>query len=97
MGPGKRLIKLIKFLNFSVGILVLTLLIIGAGIAVYALTDISRIVVNGAPEQYEVYKPKEEKAGFEELKVINPEVIGWLNIYGTKIDYPVTQAKDNIK
>lgn len=97
MEPGKRLRKLIKFLNLSVGIIALSLLVMGAGIAVYALTDISRIVVNGAPEQYEVYKPKEEKKGFEELKAINPEVIGWLNIYGTKIDYPITQAKDNVK
>lgn len=97
MEPGRGLRKLLKFLNFSLGIAVLTLIIAGTGIAVYALTDINRIVVTGAPEQYAVYKPKEDKASFEELKAKNPEVIGWLNIYGTKIDYPVTQAADNIK
>jgi SrtB family sortase len=28
---------------------------------------------------------------------MNPEVIAWLDLYGTGIDYPVTQGKDNMK
>ena len=94
-GDKKR--KVFKVLHGSVNIIILALIIIAAGIAIYALTDINRIVVNGAPEQYIVYKPREEKASFEELQAINPEVIGWINVYGTKIDYPVTQGEDNIK
>ncbi|MCG4817374.1 class B sortase, partial [Collinsella aerofaciens] len=34
---------------------------------------------------------------FEQLKELNPEVFGWLTVYGTNIDYPVTQGKDNWK
>lgn len=76
---------------------VLAIIIAAIGTAVYALTDINRVVVNGAPEQYAIYKPGETKQSYEELIAINPEVIGWIEVYGTKIDYPVTQAKDNDK
>lgn len=32
---------------------------------------------------------------FETLKKINPEVIGWIYIKGTRIDYPVVKGNDN--
>lgn len=32
---------------------------------------------------------------FEELKAQNPDIVGWVYIKGTKINYPVVQAKDN--
>ena len=32
-----------------------------------------------------------------ELLAINPDVCGWINVYGTKIDYPVVQGPDNRK
>lgn len=48
--------------------------------------------------RYEVYKPTEDKSkSFEELQALNPEVIGWVTVDGTHIDYPVTQASDNDK
>jgi sortase B len=34
---------------------------------------------------------------FASLCATNPEVIGWLNLYDTNIDYPVTQAESNMK
>ena len=33
----------------------------------------------------------------EELAEINPDVIGWITIDGTKIDYPIVQGKDNLE
>ena len=30
-----------------------------------------------------------------ELKKLNPDIVGWVKIDGTTIDYPVVQAKDN--
>ena len=35
--------------------------------------------------------------GFAELRRINSEVIAWLTVDGTPIDYPVTQGSDNLK
>ena len=46
------------------------------------------------------YRPDEdspEDAGFEELQKINPDVNAWLTVYGTNIDYPVAQGKDDIE
>jgi sortase B len=34
---------------------------------------------------------------FAALRAVNPEVIAWLDLYGTGIDYPVAQGKDNMK
>lgn len=31
---------------------------------------------------------------FEELKALNPDVIGWVSIYGTGIDYPIMYNED---
>ena len=57
------------------------------------------------PEQEVVNQPQEEEVitaeksdrikKLEELKAINPEIVGILEIDGTKINYPVVQAKDN--
>ena len=32
---------------------------------------------------------------FESLRVVNPEVVGWLTIDATDIDYPIAQRSDN--
>lgn len=34
---------------------------------------------------------------FDKLEAINDEVIGWIKIKGTKIDYPIVKTKDNEK
>ncbi len=46
------------------------------------------------------YKPTmdiQEDPGFQELQQINPDVIGWLTLYDTHIDYPVLQGSDNLE
>ncbi len=37
------------------------------------------------------------KIDFKKLKKINPDVIGWIYVPGTEIDYPIVQGKDNKK
>jgi sortase, srtB family len=34
---------------------------------------------------------------FERLREINPEIVGWLVLEGSEINYPVAQAEDNAK
>lgn len=38
---------------------------------------------------------RERKINFNQLEKINPDVIGWIYVPGTKIDYPIVQGKDN--
>lgn len=71
----------------------------------YALWDSNQIYSVASSSEYQTYKPKsiaskDELAsfdGFQKLQKINPDVLGWINIYGTNIDYPLLQAKDNDK
>lgn len=45
------------------------------------------------------YKPSEnagEKTGLEILHEMNPDVIGWLEVSGSNIDYPIVQGTDNL-
>lgn len=64
----------------------------------YVLWDSKQILQAADTNRYEVYKPTEDKSkSFEELQALNPEVIGWVTVDGTHIDYPVTQASDNDK
>lgn len=46
---------------------------------------------------YQEYKPEINKANysFKELQKINPDVIGWINIENTTIDYPITKGINN--
>ncbi|MBR1821898.1 MAG: class B sortase [Clostridia bacterium] len=46
------------------------------------------------------YKPSMDVAedpGFQELRALNPDVIGWLTLYDTHIDYPLLQGEDNLE
>ena len=53
--------------------------------------------------KYRAPEPVEEDAGLEEIKKINlaalqevnPDVVGWVLIPGTKVNYPIVQGTDN--
>lgn len=64
----------------------------------YAVWDSQQLTQAADPRKYEVYKPTEEDTrSFEELQAINSDVFGWLNVYGTNINYPLVQGEDNSK
>ena len=89
---------MIQLLDGTVNLTVLVLFLMMAGYGCYAIWDSNQIYSEASNAQYETYKPGgEDPDSFEELQKINPEVIAWLSIDGTNIDYPVTQADDNQK
>ena len=38
---------------------------------------------------------QQRQARFHQLHEVNPDIVGWLNIENTSIDYPVLQSEDN--
>lgn len=88
--------KLIGGINQVVDIAFIVLMLFLLLLAVYARWDSQQLYLKADPVQYLQYKPSPpEMMPFEELQEINPEVLGWLTVYDTNIDYPVVQAEDN--
>ena len=81
--------------NFLLLLVVLTVF----AFAAYALWDSGQVHRDADKSHYELYKPTAENKGktFAELIGINHEVIAWLTVFDTSIDYPVTHTTDNMK
>ena len=90
--------SVIRVLDELVNLIVLMIVLILGGYGVYTLWDDRQIYQSADMENYETWRPEEDNdLSFRELQAINPEVIGWLTVYGTKIDYPFAQANNNTK
>jgi len=91
--------KIIKVVNSAVNLAVLTVIILLITYAGYALWDSNQIHNAADKSHYAIYKPTVENQGksFKELQALNPDVFAWLSVYGTNIDYPVTQGPNNMK
>jgi len=92
-------IRAIKIADSVISNALLVVIVIMAAFAFYALWDSNQVIKAAGKANYEIYKPTIENEGktFAELKAVNPEVIAWLDVYGTNIDYPVTQGEENMK
>ena len=91
--------RAIKIIDSIVSNALLVIIVAMAAFAFYALWDSNQVLSAADKSNYESYKPTAENEGktFKELQAINPEVIAWLEVYGTNIDYPVVQGEDNMK
>ena len=89
----------INITNSIVNNTVLVIIVLLVAFAGYALWDSNQLHMGADKSNYSVYKPTQADNGksFKELQDINDEVFAWLTIYGTNIDYPVTQGPDNMK
>ena len=65
----------------------------------YALWDSYTVISGTTASAYARYKPTEEDGGlsFDQLRKLNPEVIGWITLEDTPVDYPLVQGSDNSK
>ena len=91
--------KAIKFIAGAVNYIALMVIILLITFAGYALWDSNQIRQAADKSNYAAYKPTVEDQGksFTELQLLNAEVFAWLSVYGTNIDYPVTQGATNMK
>lgn len=83
-----------KIINFLLLLLLLLFFLYGG----YSVWDTNRVFAQASAFAYEEYRPtRNDRLGFDELREINPDVFGWITIYGTNIDYPLVQGTDNLR
>ena len=87
---GKRIVRtLSRTVDNAVLLTLLVLLVFAA----YALWDTHQLLAAANANNYQTYKPtNEETKSFEDFRAMNNDVIGWLTIYDTTIDYPVVRS-----
>ena len=89
--------RIVRTLSRTVDNAVLLALLVILVLAAYSLWDGHQVFAEADAEKYETYKPvtEEDTKSFDELRAMNPDVMGWLTIYGTSIDYPIVKAQNN--
>ena len=90
---GKRIVRT---LSRTVDNAVLLTLLVCLMFAAYALWDTHQLLAAADANNYQTYKPtNEETKSFEDFRAMNNDVIGWLTIYDTTIDYPVLRSPNS--
>lgn len=92
-----RLIVIMRWINKGIDALLVFVLILVLLFNSYAVWDTYSLVESARATVYDTYNPAIDKSAFEYLQGLNDEVIGWLNVYGTSIDYPIVQGPNNDK
>ena len=98
MRKRPRTLRPIRLIDGLIDLLLLTVALVLLALGVYARWDGHRLVRTAQSEVYAVFKPSaQEHLTFDQLSARNPEVIGWLALDDTSIDYPLVQGEDNAK
>lgn len=71
------------------------LVVIGVGIYEILITKQEYHQATREYENIQTTVKKKQKIKFDGLEKINPDVVAWIEIPGTKINYPIVQGKDN--
>lgn len=92
----KRALRLVRRASRGLDYVVLIFSILLLFLAGYAFWDTHQVYKIASSEEYSLYKPQtNDRLSFDELKDRNEDLRGWIDVYGTKIDYPIVQGKDN--
>lgn len=94
--PGFLAGKIIRLVSRGVDLIILTLLLLMLLFGAYTLYDTHKIYQTAAGTEFETYKPEADgnDLSFGDLQKINSDVIGWLTVYGTNIDYPLVYSDE---
>ena len=86
-----------KILIFVELILVVVMIYSGIKIVLWFIdNNKTKEVIKEISNYVQVDENKDEfNIDFQELKKINSDVVGWIKVKGTSIEYPVVQGKDN--
>ncbi len=91
-------LKAVGVIDLATDIVLEFILIVALTFGVYSLWDSQQVYEAADSANYTAYRPEaNDTLSFEELCKINPEIIGWLTVNDTTIDYPITQTNNNEK
>ena len=85
-----------KMANGMMNILIWAIIAALSFICIYIVYDglrVTRSVILG--DEILAYAPSDEKVDLEALKEINSDIVGWVKIDDTTIDYPIVQSFNN--
>ena len=87
--------RTLRILNKILDTIIAIVLILAVLYSVYSLWDNYQLYqgIQDLQVKLKDLKPKGKKPSFEELRKINPDVVAWITLDGTKIDEPVVQGK----
>ena len=95
--------KIVKFLDHVLNVIVFTFFLLVMAFSFYALYDVHAVYENTElTDEILKYKPSIQgensfgkRFALEDLQEINPDIVGWVRIDDTNIDYPILAGKDN--
>lgn len=92
--PGKRVIRFTDHIVDGLFVVLMLLLLL---VAIYIKMDSDSVYQGADPKRWIQYKPDfpEDVESFEDLQKKNPDVKGWITVYGTNIDYPVLYSPED--
>lgn len=91
--------KVVSSISSVVDTVVLIIFLLILALSAYALWDEGQVYSQADASNYQAYKPDraERLPSYNDLVAMNPDVFGWIQVYGTKIDYPLVQGAENNK
>ena len=87
--------KAIKFLDGTMDTVIVAIIMFMLAFSAFAMWDTDNMHESAMSHNYAVWNPAEDPLSFEELRALNPDVFGWLTVFGTMIDYPLVQGETN--
>ena len=93
----KILSRIRDYTEHCIDILAMAVFLLLLLVGIYAIIDIHNVNMGALTDEEMAKLAPEEDIDIEALRKINPEIVGWIRIRDTKIDYPVLQAEDNNK
>ena len=95
--------KIIRGINIIVDLVVLCVILVLAFFGIYNIWDNYQIYQQASSNRFEVYQPisydadssKSIDERFLALQKKNPDIIGWIHVFDTHINYPMLQGKTN--
>ena len=89
--------RFVRTLSRTVDNAVLLTLLVCLVVAVYSFWDTHQVNDAADNKKYQTFKPvtEEGRKSFAELQALNSDVIGWITVYDTSIDYPLVKAQND--